>query len=200
MPMPEYLDAAEAQGLIQRLHRPDGTAAQLVAAGRGDGTSSLARDLLLAAAHRPGWRSLLLDPTPPGTAHADWLRARLPATAAMQLGPGYAALVGAGASPPAWELSHLDAVEPGLWPRLLPDLRTAFDLVLIDSPALETSYDAIALAPAVDCSILVVAAETTATAAVRALRDRIFEAGGAIAGMILNRRRERLPHLLRRLF
>jgi Mrp family chromosome partitioning ATPase len=199
VPPPEFLTEGEARRLIQLVHRrrDGGTVAQLVAARRGEGTSCLARDLFLVAAKWPGCRVLLLDLNAPGTGQADWLRARLPPTVEMLLGRGFAFLGFEATSPFVSEFRGAHPMELGIWPKVMPKLREAFDLVLVDSPAMEVSYDAVTVAPAVDATLLVVAAEATPAAEVRHARDRLFDAGGTVAGSILNKRREHVPALLR---
>lgn len=77
-------------------------------------------------------------------------------------------------------------------------LRSHADTVIIDSPAASRSAAAITLAPFVDATIIVVAAETTAAGEALALRDEIDAVGGAIAGVVMNRTAWSPPSLLRR--
>jgi Mrp family chromosome partitioning ATPase len=85
---------------------------------------------------------------------------------------------------------------PFAWADLFTALRKDFDLVLIDSPPFERSYDGIVLAADVDTSLLVVEAERTRAAAVGNLRDRIQDMGGHVAGAVLNKRRRHVPDFL----
>ena len=85
--------------------------------------------------------------------------------------------------------------EPGYWDAL----RRHADTVVIDSPAADRSDMAITLAPFVDATILVVAAETTAAHEPVILRDEIEAVGGRIAGAVVNRATYRPPAFLRRL-
>jgi len=77
-------------------------------------------------------------------------------------------------------------------------LRDHADMVIIDSPASRRSDTAITLAPYVDATIIVVAAETTAAGEAVALRDEIDSVGGAIAGVVMNRTGWSPPALLKR--
>lgn len=85
--------------------------------------------------------------------------------------------------------------EPGYWDAL----RKHADTVVIDSPAADRNDMAITLAPFVDATILVVAAETTAAHEPVILRDEIEAVGGRIAGAVVNRSTWQPPAFLKRL-
>ena len=71
--------------------------------------------------------------------------------------------------------------------------------VVIDTPAADRNDMAIILAPFVDASILVIAAETTAASGPAILRDEIEAVGGRIPGVVMNRSTYRAPGFLSRL-
>jgi Mrp family chromosome partitioning ATPase len=77
----------------------------------------------------------------------------------------------------------------GLWGAF----RTRFDLVLIDSPPLEESPDALALVRKADGVVLVMEAEKTRWPVVQELRDSIIQHGGKVLGVVLNKRRYYIP-------
>lgn len=77
-------------------------------------------------------------------------------------------------------------------------LRAHADTVVIDTPAGDRNDMAITLAPFVDATVLVVAAETSPNEPL-AMRDEIEAAGGRIAGMVMNRSTWSPPGFLRRL-
>jgi Mrp family chromosome partitioning ATPase len=77
-------------------------------------------------------------------------------------------------------------------------LRSEFDLVLIDSPPVQRSYDGIIMAREVDTNLLLVEAEKTRSAVAQNLRDRILDAGGHISGVVLNKRRFHIPGFIYR--
>ena len=85
------------------------------------------------------------------------------------------------------------ALQPPAWTGLIRELRPTFDLVVIDSPALQRAFTGVMLAPHTDANIMVVAAESTRATASRLLRDRLAESGGHTAGVILNKRRFHVP-------
>ena len=70
---------------------------------------------------------------------------------------------------------------------LLAELRTQFDLVIVDSAPILASSDAVLAAQAVDATVLVCAAQSTSCEqvlrAIRALRV----AGGHVCGVVLNK-------------
>jgi Mrp family chromosome partitioning ATPase len=78
-------------------------------------------------------------------------------------------------------------------------LRRHADTVVIDAPAADRSDTAIALAPFVDATVLVVAAGSTAAGEPLVLRDEIEAVGGRIAGVVVNRSTYQPPAFLRRL-
>ncbi|WP_439477639.1 hfsB [Brevundimonas sp.] len=78
-------------------------------------------------------------------------------------------------------------------------LRKHADTVVIDSPAADRNDMAITLAPYVDATVLVVAAESGATNEPLMLRDEIEAVGGKIAGVVVNRSTYNPPAFLKRL-
>ncbi|MHC1725258.1 MAG: CpsD/CapB family tyrosine-protein kinase [Syntrophobacteraceae bacterium] len=76
---------------------------------------------------------------------------------------------------------------------LCQNLKTDFDLVLIDSAPLTVSPDGLAIASKVDGVLLVVEAEKTRWQTVRRVRDSITRVGGKILGIVLNKRRYYIP-------
>lgn len=98
----------------------------------------------------------------------------------------------------------VELLPPGRRPRVLPDdaywtaLRNHADTVVIDCPAADRSDTAEILAPLVDATVLVVAAEDTEARHAGALKARIEAAGGRCAGLVFNRAQVRTPKFLRR--
>lgn len=84
--------------------------------------------------------------------------------------------------------------EPGYWDAL----RRHVETVVIDTPAADRNDMAITLAPVVDATVLVVAAEETTADEPLALRDEIEAAGGRIAGVVVNRSTWKTPAILKR--
>ncbi len=178
---------------------------QLVAAGAGQGTSTIAgmlartaaaRDqsvLLLDCGHRERPASFAAGPGPSSIAEA--FRAGLPlpqaATAPAADGPYRLAAL----APRPHTL--LDLPTTG-WRAIFAALRGGFDMVLLDSPAAAVAPEAAALARYCDGTILVVQAEATTAQAVQDLRRDIERAGGRIVGAVLNRERSHLPGWLSR--
>jgi Mrp family chromosome partitioning ATPase len=76
-------------------------------------------------------------------------------------------------------------------------LRRHADYIVVDSPAADRSDTALALAPFVDATVLVITADQTEASAVAALRDLIEGAGGEVAGLVLNRARATTPKLFK---
>jgi len=77
----------------------------------------------------------------------------------------------------------------GFW----ANLKLKFDLVLIDSPPLTVSPDALALASKVDGVVLVVEAEKTKWRTARYVREQIERVGGNLLGVVFNKRHYYIP-------
>jgi len=66
-------------------------------------------------------------------------------------------------------------------------MRRHADLVIVDAPSADRSHAAAILAPFMDQTVLVVAADQTDVRAPAMLRDAIIEGGGSVAGLFFNR-------------
>lgn len=97
-----------------------------------------------------------------------------------------------------------DALKPGQQVRVIgtPDywrsLRAHADWIVVDAPAAERSRSALAVAPHMDGTVLVVDAEGDDVAAAALVRDQIAAAGGRCVGMVLNRAGDPAPGFIRR--
>jgi protein-tyrosine kinase len=83
---------------------------------------------------------------------------------------------------------------------LLSELKQKFDFIIFDSAPLIEFPDSYALAPKVDGIILVVEAEKTSIEDAQKAKRNIEQAGGRLLGVVLNRRKNYLPALLRKFF
>ena len=98
-----------------------------------------------------------------------------------------------------------ERLAPGQSARLAPSaaywaaLRRHAELVVVDAPAADRSSAAVGMAPFVDLTVLVVAAEGKDTRGPAALRDAIEQAGGRCAGIVFNRARIEPPKFLKAL-
>lgn len=204
-PAPQFLDVLAGQRLIYNFcqARTGGAIIQLIAATSREGTSTLVRDMALIAARMTGMRVLLLDVDPPGNKQIGALRDQY-GIEALDVDP-------VSAEPGAMfvhrlALGGLHVTEtrlvPGApspaWAKMFDALRANFELILIDSPAIDRSYDGIMLAPSVDSTLLVVEAERTRSAVAQNLRDRVLDAGGTIGGVVLNKQQFYIPGFIYR--
>ena len=76
-------------------------------------------------------------------------------------------------------------------------MRGHADVVIVDAPAADRSQAAVTIAPFVDQTVLVVAADETDIQARLRLRDAITGAGGRVAGLFFNRAVVAPPRFLR---
>jgi len=76
-------------------------------------------------------------------------------------------------------------------------MRKHADLVVVDCPAADRSTAAVTVAPFMDFTVLVVAADQGDAAAPAALKNAITAAGGRCAGLVLNRATVKTPAFLR---
>lgn len=79
-----------------------------------------------------------------------------------------------------------ELLEPATLSGLLRELRTEFDVIVLDTPPVLVSADAATLAASVDGVILVVRAGQTDRGAAELARQRVTAAGGRVFGAVLN--------------
>jgi Mrp family chromosome partitioning ATPase len=185
---------ASQLAFVLRGERRGGSVVQLVASRNGEGVSTLTRDLCLVSAAN-GYRTLLFAAEAPGK-RVDWPRSiyGMPSGLRPVAGPPVLEMVQVGETPLslAAPLESLP-LQVQSWVAIIAEMRTLFDFVVIDTPATSRSYTGIMLAPLIDTTAVVVAAESTRASMARSLRDRLAEAGGDTAGVILNKRRFYVP-------
>ncbi len=80
--------------------------------------------------------------------------------------------------------------------KFIDKLKDQFDLVLVDSPPANRSFDGVAVSRYVDGVVLVVKAETTRWPIVDNLKDKINKVGGNVLGVILNKQKYYIPSLI----
>jgi Mrp family chromosome partitioning ATPase len=85
--------------------------------------------------------------------------------------------------------------EAGYWDAL----RKHAEIIVVDAPAADRSEAALVIAPLVDATVLVVAADQGNARAPGALRDGIVASGGRCAGLVFNRARVEPPRFLKAL-
>jgi len=207
-----------------------GRVIQFVAASRGEGTSTIAREFAHYAAGRTGRPVWLVDLDLRASTQHEAVAAE-PSRYGLLGRPAAATPDGSvffTVQPPALDgqgrripdASYLSAQSAGrsrLWvtrfrremlragqiPHLRPSaeywqaLRTHADLVVVDAPAADRSDAALTMAPFMDLTVLVVAAEASDTRGPAALRDAIGQAGGRCAGIVFNRAQIEPPKFIR---
>jgi Mrp family chromosome partitioning ATPase len=182
-----------------------GIVVQVAAATRGEGTSTIARGLA-AAGSRAGWcRTALIsdnvaaseDLLPrPGALPALLERSPLEGIPLLQheviegaaMDTGVLQTAGAG----------VPSVDRIRW--LFDALRSTHALTVIDSPPVLSTARAVTMSRLTDGVVLVVAAERVRSAKVTEAQGQLAQFGANLLGVVLNRRRERLPRFLARLF
>jgi Mrp family chromosome partitioning ATPase len=76
-------------------------------------------------------------------------------------------------------------------------LKRHAELIVVDGPALDQGASALTVAPRMDSTVIVVAADTPDPDASAALKAAIQNAGGRCAGIVFNKAREETPKFLR---
>jgi capsular exopolysaccharide synthesis family protein len=79
-----------------------------------------------------------------------------------------------------------ELLEPATLRGLLRELRTQFDVILLDTPPVLVSADAVTLAASADGVVMVVRAGQTDLGAADLARQRVVSAGGRVLGAVLN--------------
>jgi Mrp family chromosome partitioning ATPase len=195
LPPPLLMSVTDASQLAFVLRAERGASVvQLLASRNGEGVSTLTRDLCLVSAAN-GYRTLLFAAETPGR-RVDWPRSIYGMPSGLRPVEGPPALevvrVGETSLTLAAPLASLP-LQAQSWVAIIAELRALFDFIVIDTPALSRSYTGIMLASLIDTTAIVVAAESTRASTARNLRDRLAEAGGDTAGVILNKRRFYVP-------
>ncbi|MFQ5790684.1 MAG: CpsD/CapB family tyrosine-protein kinase [Acidobacteriota bacterium] len=161
----------------------------------GDGTTTTALGIARALAAR-GIKGLLIDansrnpsisqglndPSHPGLLEA--IKGEHQASEVCQEGHamGNFAVVAVGRK----EAEPLELLTNPRIIELLGDFAGHYDVVVVDTPALDQGLAALTLAPHVDGCVLVVRSAKTGKRALQKARERIEKAGGKILGTVLN--------------
>lgn len=189
----------------------------VVSAVRGEGVSSLAASLALYAgegSRKPVWlldldvsRNLAFDRFSSGALSRRFGPMGPPYSAALRSAPPFEVVPEADALPAGAFTAHrigesrvmVTRLDLGMLPtgarvRIVPRpayweaVKASTDWTFVDAPSLEASMDALTVAPDMDACLLVVQADRTSADTVRAAAARVREAGGRLAGVLLNRR------------
>jgi Mrp family chromosome partitioning ATPase len=206
-------------------------AVQFVAARRGEGTSTVAREFAAYAANRAGRSVWLVDldlfssPQHAAIAGAPELYGDLgkavaatPADGATFFTVQPPTLMPDGSAAPDSRFLVAHAVGQHKWwvtrfradvlkgsqnVHVLPNadywnaLKRHADLVVVDCPSADRSQSALTVAPFMDQSVLVVAADQPDVQAPARLRDAMQGAGGRVAGVFFNRTQVETPGFMR---
>ncbi len=84
-------------------------------------------------------------------------------------------------------VSSTDLLARSVLRDLLAQLRTRYDRIVVDSPPAGTIADALVLAPLVDGVLVVARSGKVGRGAIVHLLDRLYNAGGNVLGVVLNR-------------
>lgn len=84
--------------------------------------------------------------------------------------------------------------------QILDSLRSKFDMIVIDTPPLGSSWDALVLSQLTDGAVIVVEAGRTRHQVVKAAIDQIEEQHGKVFGIVLNKQRHYIPQWVYRRF
>ena len=82
------------------------------------------------------------------------------------------------------------------WLAFLKAARADYPLILLDSPAVQRSAAGVLIAPLADMTLIVVEAESARVPVVQNLVRRIEGGGGAVFGVVLNKRRFFIPRFV----
>lgn len=80
--------------------------------------------------------------------------------------------------------------------RFIEKLERRFDLILVDSPPVAETNDALSVVRHVDGIVLVVEAEATRYPVVESVKEKIEKVGGNILGVVLNKQRHYIPSFI----
>jgi protein-tyrosine kinase len=180
---------------------------QFLSSRKGEGTSTIVRELARISAVRMGKSVLIID--------AD--RTRPIQHRFFGVSPEYYledAIRNGGATENVACQSRHESLSVGLLSRegtsvcelldsrhsndLFDALRAQFDLILIDSPSVAVSPDCLSICARADGVVLVVEAENTRWPVAEATKNKILKNGGNILGIVLNKRQFHIPEFIYR--
>ena len=197
-PRDDTVDLAAMDDLVARIDGALPTRScrviEFVASGRGEGTSTLASAYASANASQLQRKVLLLVTSRQRKVGPGVLQNLAQGEAIENLltprdDGVYVARVGSvGAGEPGWKLLR----RRELW----SNLRSRFDMVVLDMPPLEVSRAGLKVAVACDGVVVVVEAEKTRAPVVKDLIERLRAVRGNVLGTVLNKRRFHLPKRL----
>ena len=184
------------------LPHPSGRIIQFISSRRGEGTSTIVRELAVVAALKIGKSVLLLD--------ADRLHPSQDQYFSIQSENGWQDAVKNHelilktlyqvensplfVSPSSNSHSSTPEIFDSLtFQNYWKNLGERFDLILVDSPPLASSPDGLAIAPKVDGVILVLEAEKTHWKVAESLKEKIVKVDGNVLGIVFNKRRYYIP-------
>ncbi len=191
-------------GILLRLIDDQGPIVlHVTAANAGEGTTTIARGLAVAAAQSSWCKVALLDasqqddPLLLGDTIPNVLQGFDPtkkklALAAENFGDtqiGVGALRVCGTAAP--KMDQMREIYAGL--------RAGFTLTIIDCPPVSTMRTAVAYSNLADGVLLVVSAERTQVAQIERAQRMLGQIGATVLGVVMNHRRSRVPRLLDRL-
>ena len=78
----------------------------------------------------------------------------------------------------------------------MDSMKLKFDYILIDSPSIDSSSEALSITSKVDTTILVLKAESTRWQLAANAKKKIEQAGGNVLGVILNKQRHYIPKFI----
>jgi Mrp family chromosome partitioning ATPase len=179
----------------------------VTASTAGEGTSTVARHLAAAAARTDWCRTVLIDARAGGAPWGAGTAGPHDAVPALlDRAPGEGGLplrrmmidgvaVDAGVLQGSRGTPSIERVRA-----LLGTLRATYTLTVIDCPPVTIAPETAAMSRLADGVVLVVGAEQVKTGTVVQARMQLEQFGATLLGVVFNRRRERLPRLLRRWF
>ncbi len=178
----------------------------VTSARHGEGTTTVARELAAAAARSRWCKVALLEADRP--AEGDPLAAGLPSMGLLEsfgetgkaqplrrLRMGESEIGLGTLSSSAAMTPKVESVR-GLYNWM----RANYTLAIVDCPPVQEAGDSAVMAPIADGTILVVEAEKTRIAEIKRARDALEMWGATLLGTVLNKRRDRTPRFLKRMF
>jgi succinoglycan biosynthesis transport protein ExoP len=199
-PEPARMSEDDANILLRLLRSITGSNAgviQFISANEGEGTTSLALDLAMMALHKTDQPVLIID-ADPRSRHGLVARfARAGAKISTEQDPGRIPQINGTKLYVTMPMSKPDVIVPETaWSAFLNGARQRFPLIIIDAPPPVRSSAGLLLAPLADLTLVVVAAESTRVPVSQNLVRRLENAGGTVAGALLNKRRFHIPNFI----
>jgi len=209
LPTPRFHEESELLGLAQtiatRLPNPDQNVIQFIGSRKGEGTSTLIRELAVTVAQHSSKPVLLVeaDFTHPSQNQAFGIEAKPPIDYVLKEGKPLDGVISQIENSNLFLATLSSKFFRSLTERtffhstdMWKAARNQFSLILIDSSPVSVSADSLAICETVNGVILVLAAEKTRSTVAKNVKKQILNREGNLLGIVCTKRKFHIPEFI----